>query len=102
MNTYGIKNSLRVTIGTDEENKTFLDILDKKFLMNNITIIGIGLIGSSLARAIRHNYSKVLINFIDVSEDNLKKVKVYLWQIVTILKLTRTLRNQNLFLFVHQ
>ena len=43
--------------------------------MNNITIIGIGLIGSSLARAIRHNYSKVLINFIDVSEDNLKKSK---------------------------
>lgn len=31
MNTYGIKNSLRVTIGTDEENKTFLDILDKNF-----------------------------------------------------------------------
>ena len=31
MNTYGIKNSLRVTIGTDEENKIFLDILDKNF-----------------------------------------------------------------------
>jgi len=31
MNTYGIKNSLRITIGTDEENKTFLDILDKNF-----------------------------------------------------------------------
>lgn len=31
MNTYGIKNSLRVTIGTDDENKTFLDILDKNF-----------------------------------------------------------------------
>lgn len=31
MNNYGIKNSLRVTIGTDEENKTFLDILDKNF-----------------------------------------------------------------------
>jgi len=31
MNTYGIKNSLRATIGTDEENKTFLDILDKNF-----------------------------------------------------------------------
>lgn len=31
MNTYGIKNSLRVTIGTNEENKTFLDILDKNF-----------------------------------------------------------------------
>ncbi len=31
MNSYGIKNSLRVTIGTDEENKTFLDILDKNF-----------------------------------------------------------------------
>jgi len=31
MNSYGIKNSLRVTIGTEEENRTFLDILDKNF-----------------------------------------------------------------------
>lgn len=31
MNSYGIKNSLRVTIGTEEENRNFLDILDKNF-----------------------------------------------------------------------
>ncbi len=41
--------------------------------MNNITIIGIGLIGSSLARAIKNHNSNVFINIIDSSSDNLKK-----------------------------
>ncbi|MEL0241910.1 MAG: histidinol-phosphate transaminase [Pelagibacteraceae bacterium] len=31
MNSYGIKNSLRVTIGNDKENKIFLDVLENNF-----------------------------------------------------------------------
>ena len=31
MSAYKIKNSLRVTVGTEEENKTFLDVLESNF-----------------------------------------------------------------------
>ena len=31
MTSYGIKNSLRVSIGNDNENKKFLEVLEKKF-----------------------------------------------------------------------
>jgi len=31
MDSYGIKNSLRLTIGTDEENEQFLNILESNF-----------------------------------------------------------------------
>ena len=41
--------------------------------MNNITIIGIGLIGSSLARAIKNHNPNVMINIVDSSNENLKK-----------------------------
>ena len=41
--------------------------------MNNITIIGIGLIGSSLARAIKNHNPNVIINIVDSSNENLNK-----------------------------
>ena len=31
MTSYGIKNSLRVSIGNDNENKKFLEVLENKF-----------------------------------------------------------------------
>ena len=31
MDTYGINNSLRLTIGNDDENQKFLDILENNF-----------------------------------------------------------------------
>ncbi len=40
--------------------------------MKNITIIGIGLIGSSLARAIKHYDTQVQINIVDSSNTNLQ------------------------------
>ena len=54
MDVYNIKNSLRITIGKSQENKKLIfKYFKKKYLMFNcITIIGCGLIGSSLMRAI--------------------------------------------------
>jgi histidinol-phosphate/aromatic aminotransferase/cobyric acid decarboxylase-like protein len=31
MNAYNIENSLRLTVGTEEENNKFLDILENNF-----------------------------------------------------------------------
>ena len=43
--------------------------------MKNISIIGIGLIGSSLARAVKHYDSEILIHAVDSSFENLEKSK---------------------------
>ena len=52
MNSYGIKNCLRLTIGNVKENILLINQM-KKFLkmFKNILIIGCGLIGSSILRA---------------------------------------------------
>ena len=76
MDTYGIKNSLRLTVGNEEENTKFIEILEKNFLMKFITIIGVGLIGSSIARKIKTIDGKININIIDNSKENLEKSKL--------------------------
>ena len=43
--------------------------------MKNIAIIGIGLIGSSIARHIRANNKEVIINIVDNSKLELEKSK---------------------------
>ena len=43
--------------------------------MKNITIIGIGLIGSSIARDIREKNNDVIINIVDNSNTVLEKSK---------------------------
>ncbi|OGI48082.1 MAG: hypothetical protein A2151_06820, partial [Candidatus Muproteobacteria bacterium RBG_16_65_34] len=68
---YGMPNHLRVTVGLPEENERFLGALEKVlrtedvalspqslalspvFMINRLCIIGVGLIGGSLARALR-------------------------------------------------
>ena len=48
MDVYNIKNSLRVTIGNSYENKKLILTLKKSLMFDQITIIGCGLIGSSI------------------------------------------------------
>ena len=39
MDVYGIKNSLRVTIGNSKENKKFISVLRKILMFDQVSII---------------------------------------------------------------
>ena len=57
MTQYKIPNSLRLTIGNKEANEHFIKSIREyfKIMFKKVCIIGCGLIGSSLARAIKKN-----------------------------------------------
>ena len=76
MDVYKIKNSLRITIGNNLENKKFIKTLRKDNLMfEKITIIGCGLIGSSILRNINNNEISKSITVFDKSKDVVETIK---------------------------
>ena len=75
MSVYNIKNCLRVSIGSSIENKKFIYKLKKLLMFNKISIIGCGLIGSSILRAIKQNSLAKTISVYDKSKDVLEFIK---------------------------
>ena len=63
MDVYGIKNSLRITIGKSDENRKLISKMKKILNVNKVSIIGCGLIGSSILRAVEE---KKLVSKISV------------------------------------
>jgi Histidinol-phosphate/aromatic aminotransferase and cobyric acid decarboxylase len=68
MDVYGIKNSLRITIGKSEENRKLISKNEKNIkCLNKISIIGCGLIGSSILRAVEEKKLATKISAYDKS-----------------------------------
>ena len=64
--------------------------------MKSVTIIGIGLIGSSIARAVKAIDKKILINIIDSSKKNLERSKLLKLGSIFSLKIDKNIEDSDL------
>ena len=70
MDVYNIKNSLRITIGNNSENKKFIKkIMENNLMFEKISIIGCGLIGSSILRNINNKEISKSVTVFDKSKE---------------------------------
>ena len=53
MDVYGIKNSLRVTIGNSKKTKNLFSPKEDFLMFDQVSIIGCGLIGSSIFKGLK-------------------------------------------------
>ena len=75
MDVYKIKNSLRVTIGTSSENRNLLKTMQNNIKFEKISIIGCGLIGSSILRNINKKEISRSITVFDKSKEVIDIIK---------------------------